>query len=286
MTYKTNPIQLFSVRDFGLSIQHFLTQTKPLFEALPFDCYDSRKEQIQFLQTNLAEPPPRDLLFRYYLGEIEIHSLATCIETLSPDKLNEFKKIQAYRKRAVSRFILDKENMSWRCKRIPTSAFSQDFGKIDKDVFDIRLLPRQFTEIEEAMVDNELFKTLLFGVASNVAQLHPSLKRLDITVHHVRVMTSSERITSNAPEGIHQDGFDYIVSALVVERENVLGGESQIFKEDKKTKIFTTTLQPGFGILQPDKGTDLWHTVTPITVQSGTSGYRSSIGFDIALEIS
>ena len=96
------------------------------------------------------------------------------------------------------------------------------------------------------------------------------------------VETAKERITSNSPEGIHQDGYDYIVSALVVERKNISGGISEIFANDKKSKILSTTLQPGFGLLQPDLNTDLWHHVTKIQPTSDI-GFRSSIGFDIAL---
>ena len=95
--------------------------------------------------------------------------------------------------------------------------------------------------------------------------------------HHVRVTTLPGLETSNSPEGLHQDGFPFIVSALVVERENIYGGESEIYAGDKKTLILKTALQPGFGLLQPDLGSDLWHLVTPIL----GAGYRSSIGFDI-----
>lgn len=109
---------------------------------------------------------------------------------------------------------------------------------------------------------------------------------LSIVVHHVRIVTKLNRPISNSPEGIHQDGFPFIVSAFVVEREKVSGGISTIFGPDKKTEIFTTTLLPGVGLLQADQGSDLWHRVSPIYVDTEKfrdvkSGYRSSIGFDI-----
>jgi hypothetical protein len=187
----------------------------------------------------------------------------------------------------VSRFFLNLQKGQedqWFLKRIPTAEFSQSYAKIAEDQFDFRTLPRIFSEIDDGAVNSSLFKTLLVGLAQRVASWHPEISALDITVHHVLVETTKERITSNSPEGIHQDGFDYIVSALVIERNNVVGGESQIFDDDKTTKIFSTTLQPGFGILQPDKNTHLWHKVTPIVVQPPAElGFRSSIGFDIAL---
>jgi hypothetical protein len=83
---------------------------------------------------------------------------------------------------------------------------------------------------------------------------------------------------------LHQDGYDYIVSALVIERKNIIGGISQVFADDKKTKLLSTKLNPGQGILQPDQGTSFWHNVTPFSVIPQTEvGYRSSIGFDIGV---
>ncbi|MGI2028443.1 2OG-Fe dioxygenase family protein [Endozoicomonas acroporae] len=84
---------------------------------------------------------------------------------------------------------------------------------------------------------------------------------------------------------MHQDGMDYIVSAFVVERQSIDGGESIIYSSDKKTPILKTVLQPGMGILQPDLGSGLWHTVTPISVaESFDIGWRSSIGLDFTVE--
>ena len=39
---------------------------------------------------------------------------------------------------------------------------------------------------------------------------------------------------TNAPEGIHQDGADYIVSALVLERKNIKGGKALYTVKTKK----------------------------------------------------
>ena len=45
-----------------------------------------------------------------------------------------------------------------------------------------------------------------------------------------------------------------------------------------------TTLEPGFGIFQPDLNTDLWHTVEQISVIQGEKhGLRSTIGLDFEI---
>jgi hypothetical protein len=73
------------------------------------------------------------------------------------------------------------------------------------------------------------------------------------------------------------------VTALVVERENMEGSESVIYDESKVTKIFTTTLREGQGILQPDLNTGLWHEASLIKPLTKGPAWRSIIGFDIAV---
>ena len=46
-------------------------------------------------------------------------------------------------------------------------------------------------------------------------------KTIKITCQQVGIVTDPNQIVSNAPEGIHQDGCDYIVSALVLERNGI-----------------------------------------------------------------
>ena len=57
---------------------------------------------------------------------------------------------------------------------------------------------------------------------------------VDMNVHQSFVQAFPEKAGSNAPEGIHQDGSDYIVSALVVDRGNIVGEISKIYGPDKK----------------------------------------------------
>ncbi len=285
------PIQVFSVLDFGIDLQDFYKETRPIFYNLPLDFYDAKKEQIVFFDNNLS----KDFLQGYQARLFDFYRDATknsencetvqsLYDLLSDNQKMQFNKIKPFRRRAVSNFIVWQEGSNTNFKRISTPPFSQIDAYIKDEGFDFRKLPRIFTEIDDKFVNTEIFKGVLEGVANKIIHLHPTITSLGITVHHVLVETSSERVTSNSPEGIHQDGYDYIVSALVVERSNVSGGVSEIFGDDKSTKILTTTLESGYGILQPDKNTSLWHHVTKLLVKSPENpGYRSSIGFDIEL---
>ena len=99
----------------------------------------------------------------------------------------------------------------------------------------------------------------------------------------------------NSPEGAHEDGVDYIVSALVINRHNLKGGQSQIIEQlptGKKEIIYRRTLRPGEFVFQADTrdeliyGTDLWHHVTPFTMAKPEKGegWRDIIGLDIMVK--
>ncbi|MCR2055718.1 2OG-Fe dioxygenase family protein [Campylobacter helveticus] len=100
--------------------------------------------------------------------------------------------------------------------------------------------------------------------------------------HHTFIFCQGCESATNSPEGIHQDGMDFIMFAFVVERKNVNGAKSIVYAEDKETKIFEAVLKEGQGLLQADLHSSLWHEVTEISsLNPNEMAYRSSIGFDI-----
>ena len=66
-----------------------------------------------------------------------------------------------------------------------------------------------------------------------------------ITVHHTFIFCKDGKKSTNSPEGIHQDGMDFIMSAFVIDKKNINGAKSIIYANDKKTKIFETILKNG-----------------------------------------
>ncbi|TAK71827.1 MAG: hypothetical protein EPO11_10905 [Gammaproteobacteria bacterium] len=281
-----SPIVIFNIDDFGINREIFFEETKKVYHDLPWDYYDMRKMQLDFLQKNLPETLTEKLtpnmLADYYMGKIDITNFQFFLDHLSIPQLELFKRIKPWRKRSIAEFMLSYDD-EWKIKRIPIKKFSQKGAKIESsDRFDYRIYPRVFSESTNEAVENNTFERLLEGVASTMRVDYEGIKKLNIVTHHTYVEATCEQAGNNSPEGIHQDGYDYIVSALVVERKNIIGGVSQIFGADKKTRLIATRLAPGQGILQPDRCTNLWHNVTPFSVLSGyKKGHRSSIGFDI-----
>jgi hypothetical protein len=107
------------------------------------------------------------------------------------------------------------------------------------------------------------------------------VNKIGIDIHYTIIYADNIGLISNSPEGIHQDGMDYIISALVIERNNIRGGVSSVYYPNHNNKILEIELQEGMGIFQPDMNTNLWHSVNNIYIDNEQcSGFRSTIGFD------
>ncbi len=269
-------IQHFSVIEFGLKPQVFCDQLKPVFGRLLPDFYDVKKRQIEILQTSPVQVSPT-YMKQYYEGASDGRVLKPSYQALSARAKDEYDGLRPYRFRAISTFRVLFDSGEPKVMRCPTLPFSQDEALISENKIDVRRWKRVFPELSEEAASLPAFCMVLQGISRRIYSQMPSIHGLNIVAHHVKVQTVPGILTTNSPEGLHQDGFPLIVSALVVDRENISGGESQIYGEDKKTLLFRATLQPGNGLLQPDLGSPLWHTVTPIQ----GDGYRCSIGFDI-----
>ena len=154
-------------------------------------------------------------------------------------------------------------------------------SKFKQEVTDSRKELRNFEQIEQKYINSELIIHLI-GQTSllSIINSKKKIKSIDISVHQVRQMCYPNITAHNSPEGIHRDGADYIVSALIINRSNINGGMSIIYDENKK-KIYESILKEGEGIFQEDK--KLWHYVEKIESINNFIGYRDILGFDIIL---
>ena len=192
-------------------------------------------------------------------------------------------RIKGRRARSISRYLLSHEPMSdlWNLLRVPVQNFVQSVGTDD-----IRSFPRVFQETSRAISDHPEFKKFLSCIAHLVKAIRPGVTEIEITLHQMCIYADVLGEATNSPEGTHQDGADYIVSALVIERSGVLGGESVVYfrHPDGPMECLRRTLQPGEGLFQADRNTPLWHDVTPIHEDPSTPppyGHRSIFGLDI-----
>ncbi|MEL7268399.1 MAG: 2OG-Fe dioxygenase family protein [Bacteroidota bacterium] len=286
-----SPIRVGQLSDLKMSNTTFIETLKPFFDELEDDLYLVKENQIAYLKKIFHEDSLilEDLRKEYFHGAIGLDALNSWVFRLDEPQKQVFESLsQITRQRNIATFMLYAQDSGFSIERLESTGFEQN-------VDDFRTWERVFKEAEPKMVENELFFRLLLEIGSLVKSIHPEVKRLKVTSHFMRTISYEKIRGENAPEGIHEDGAKYIMSALVVNRTNCKGAESQIFEKlgiDKHDTIYTKTLEPGEFIFQADTGeektfgNDLWHYVTPLQpLNAGQTGVRDIVGFDIDLFI-
>lgn len=281
--FSVPPIRVFSLERLGIDTERFIDYMKPAFSILPLDRYDAKRNQVAFLKARFPDEEPRlsRFLEAYYDAHEDLDSVVDLIARLMPTDMYEFDRIgiTSRRKRSLARFMLHAlPNGCWQIDRVHRLPFIQN-------VSDLRgKLRRVFAETNEFVTDYPDMRKLISKIADMVRELRPEARALELNLHLMYTFADLMSAGENAPEGIHQDGCDYIVSALVIERAGIVGGESIVYGPDKKTEYLRRTLAPGEGIFQADRGSPLWHYVTPIQEDPAVSpdyGHRAIIGFDV-----
>ncbi|MBE7629456.1 2OG-Fe dioxygenase family protein [Tenacibaculum piscium] len=291
------PIRIGSLTDLAINKADFIASFKPFFDTdLMDDVYLVKNNQMAFLKSIFIEDriSLEKIHQDYFEGNLPKTVLNPWIDKLSENQKKEFLILSKItRQRNISSFTVEKsaEKSSEKqrdnldVKRIEAKSFKQD-------VSDFRVWKRVFKQASKASVENELFKALLKEVFLLISEIHPTTQKVKVTSHFMRTISDVQIKGENSPEGVHEDGAKYIVSALVINRTNILGGETQIFEaiSEKKDLIFNTVLEEGEFAFQADTGeekefgTDLWHYVTPIQpINLAEKGVRDIIGFDIEI---
>jgi len=283
-----SPIRIGSLTDLKIDKKAFLTLFKPFFNLLEDDIYLIREKQITFLKKRFeAEKDAIDTIHKpYFEKKTDTTILQPWLNKLNTEEKALFESISTItRQRNISSFLLEKTTDEISVQRIYPENFNQQ-------VDDFRSWERVFKQAEKEVVENALFSELLQAIFKLIIDIHPNATKLKITSHFMRTITQKMIKGENSPEGVHEDGTPYIVSALVINRDNITGAQTQIYENvlGKNNLIFEKALNPGEFAFQADTGeektfgNDLWHYVTPINpIDISKKGIRDIIGFDIEL---
>lgn len=284
-----SPIHVDSLKNLGIDQKQFVSHFSKLFKQLSWDDYDPRRLRVEFLKEAFPKDAKKinDLFKSYFLGEIDLTAFAEWTDKLKKVQRTKFEAIQPWRRRSVAKFNVKLMGSGYHVKRAPVPKFEQAVESND-----FRSWTRVFDEAPEHHVDNWLFYQFLIKIFRLVKTYEPKVKSASFTAHFMSVKSTKAKPGDNSPEGAHEDGAAYIVSALVINRKNVKGGETQILekrKNGKKEIILNRILEPGEFAFQADTGeeltfgNDLWHHVTPFSVadKKKGEGWRDIIGFDI-----
>lgn len=283
-----SPILCASLAYLGIDQQTFIDFFKDSFVKMPWDYYDVKRKQWEALPAPYTKG--REAVFKQYYTDsaMDLELLAGQLD-LPKSAIDGLSMIRPWRRRSVCSFDLNMAD-GISIQRVYPKGFEQSM-----DEADIRSLPRVFAETESELVENDLFYGLMRKVAEYAQQVTPhiQIEKIQMTAHFMSVKARQGVPGNNSPEGAHEDGADFIVSALVISRDNIAGGKSQVFEkmeDGSLVTLFERELQPGEFLFQADTGeekhygNDLWHYVTPFYVEGAkTEAWRNIIGFDIAI---
>ena len=156
--------------------------------------------------------------------------------------------------------------------------YNHDIDVFKQQVEDDRNIPRKFELIDDKIIYSHFITSLICKISYMIKYIE-DIKKLNISIHQVRQICYPGIISENSPEGIHQDGVDYIISALVINHNNLKGGISKIYDLNKNI-IDSVTLKEKELIFQNDK--TLYHYITPVECYNDNYlGFRDIIGLDI-----
>ncbi|WP_193195297.1 2OG-Fe dioxygenase family protein [Nostoc sp. MG11] len=164
-----------------------------------------------------------------------------------------------YRLRRLSRFTVSRDNLI----KLPHGYLfqSKEYNPLLGDV------KREFAELDDALIELDIFKNLVLAF-SDSCKLHPEA---EIGVHQIRTICSPDNLGNPAPEGIHQDGTDFI-AIFSVDRDNIQGGETHLYTAKKEKPVFSKILNPGELVLVNDH--EFFHFTTPIKPVTNSQGTR------------
>lgn len=200
-------------------------------------------------------------------------------EFFSKDSWNEFSS--SWNALTIDKYMGD--NGKYRFRRFSEFCYSSENG-------DLSLLPhkpysqpsyinslnggieRHFDPLEDYVVKNEFFTGYLKWCAEVFNQTEKRQHNWNIKIHPYRIFAQEGVAGLPTPEGIHRDGVSYI-TIMMVQRNNIVGGESTIY-DNEKNEIGTVTLNQPLDVIMADDEITM-HGTTAIQVDvSGKEAYR------------
>lgn len=110
-------------------------------------------------------------------------------------------------------------------------------------------MKRNFEELEDGFVAMPALQAM---VARFIEFMGIDPETREYGVHQIRILCSPEFAGSPAPEGIHQDGFDWI-GMYCVDRQAIEGATTRIYPAKDQPPLFSRVLLPGECVFANDR---------------------------------
>lgn len=188
----------------------------------------------------------------------DFHKVAQSFDTLKPSTYKD----GGFRLRRYSRFDYDPSKQALTLKK--NSAFVQgdDLNQFQGNV------ARTYDNLTADTYQSQAF----VGLVQDFIKTTNLPAHSEIEVHQMRIVAKDGNTSAAAaPEGIHQDGFDY-VGIVTIARSNVLGGELMLWHDKTQAKPIAT-LSPEAGDVCVVNDQKLWHSASDICLSETGTGH-------------
>lgn len=262
-------------------VANFKNKLLPFFQAMDWDLYDVRRNEMMMACERVdISPSSKDLLVSYYRGEADRSRVE---DLLSEAGINKGDVTPTRKKAFLELFVSDTTHGGkWLVESRRPDSIAQRVSDSDYRSFE-----RNYKSIPAEVLQDPDYQDLIAIVVQMVRERVPAVKSIKITSWMMSCFAFVNQPCTNSPEGIHQDGADFIVSAFVIERSGIEGGTSRIYPAAGATEpIMCHCLSEGEGIFHADAGSPLYHDVSDINIGDASvdQGVRSILGFDIYLD--
>jgi hypothetical protein len=193
-------------------------------------------------------------------------SLAPSWHDLPPDE--HLKDGGRYRKRRHSCFTVDAQPAGRQLVQVAHRAHWQpvEYNALHGGI------QRWFAPMADAVTQSSAWAQLLLGLAASADAIRPGVGRWFVEAHQFRIDTEGG-IGRPTPEGAHRDGVD-LVAVILIERQDIKGGETRVFDAATPTGQRFTLLAPWTALLLDDAR--MIHETTPIQ-PDGADPYRHTL---------
>ena len=195
------------------------------------------------------------------LGLRNLNALRGSFDSLPPDPY----LAEPYRSRRFSKFRVASENL--RLMNHSVFVQAKEYNPLLGEV------RREYMELEEDLTTRDEFKILILDFLK-LCQIWP--QETEVGVHQIKVTSSAQKLGYPAPEGLHQDGFDFI-GIFCVSRDNINGGETALYEARNTEPIYRRVLEPGELLVIDDRL--LLHYTSPIETLDHAGGERNVFVF-------
>ena len=273
----SSPIRPFHLSDLGIDSDDFLSRLGPAFHELPFDPYDPALQAERHIRDRIPDvysAHESDWLDHWNnLSDLQFTNPLAGPQFWTPfvsrQMQRQLSELRPYRRRSCFQYLAQRHpaQYKWTLQELgtPTPTFTQLVADARARITLHEMLtyadrwignepapegthqdgPRRFAPPPPGVYQDPDIHLLIGMVCQLISQNASVLvTTFRITLHEM--LTYADRWIGNepAPEGTHQDGSPFIVSALVIERHNVTGGTSSVFY----TQTGNLALQPAFPI--------------------------------------